>query len=285
MIRFLAAFLFSALLPFMAQAQLFPDPDSTTVNDFSGLIDDETTVRLVETLTKLEAETGVELTVVTLSSLAYYAEDMTVEEYARALFDHWGVGKAATNDGILMMVFRDDRELWIELGLGYDNNWNYEAQGTVNTDILPQFRDGNYSAGIEAGVEGLIRRIVTPFKAGADAPERSGGGTNGFAILAAFLGIPIALVAGGFGFAAWRRRNQPCESCGQKGLNRQKEVLTKATRGRKGEGRLTLTCPHCGHVATSTYAIAALSTSSNSSSSGGSFGGGSSGGGGAGGSW
>lgn len=283
MIR-IAAFVLALLVPAMAQAQLFPDPDSTTVNDFSDMIDDATEVRLVETLTRLEADTGVELTVVTLSSVAFYAEDMTVEEYARALFDHWGVGKAATNDGILMMIFRDDRELWIELGLGYDNNWNYEAQGTVNTDILPHFRDGNYPAGIESGVDGLIRRIVTPFKAGADAPERSGGGTNAFAIMAAFLGIPIALVAGGFGFAAWRRRNQPCEGCGQKGLHRHKEVLTKATRRSKGEGRLTLTCPHCGHIATSTYTIAAIS-SSNSSSSGGNFGGGSSGGGGAGGSW
>ncbi|WP_420859947.1 TPM domain-containing protein [Marivivens marinus] len=283
MIR-IAAFVLALLVPAMAQAQLFPDPDSTTVNDFSDMIDDATEARLVETLTKLEADTGVELTVVTLSSVAFYAEDMTVEEYARALFDHWGVGKAATNDGILMMIFRDDRELWIELGLGYDNNWNYEAQGTVNTDILPHFRDGSYPAGIESGVDGLIRRIVTPFKAGADAPERSSGGTNAFAIMAAFLGIPIALVAGGFGFAAWRRRNQPCESCGQKGLHRHKEVLTKATRRSKGEGRLTLTCPHCGHIATSTYTIAAIS-SSNSSSSGGSFGGGSSGGGGAGGSW
>jgi uncharacterized protein len=64
----LAACLAVAMLAAAPQlgAQTFPDPVSTTVNDFADLLPERTNARSSQRLTRLERETGVELTVVTL---------------------------------------------------------------------------------------------------------------------------------------------------------------------------------------------------------------------------
>ena len=56
------------------------------------------------------------MTIITLESQAPYAPDETLEEFATNLFNNWGIGDAARNDGILVLVLPDDRAMRIELG-------------------------------------------------------------------------------------------------------------------------------------------------------------------------
>jgi uncharacterized protein len=158
-----------------ATAQTFPDYTSTTVNDFADLLPDEDERALAQRLARLERDTGVELTVVTLPTQATFAPDMTLEAYATALFDHWGVGKAETNDGVMILVCRDDRAMRLELGAAYGRDWDRTAQDVVERNFLNAFATGNYTRGLVSGTEATIERIVMPFREGAAPPSGSGG--------------------------------------------------------------------------------------------------------------
>jgi len=76
-------------------AQTFPDYVSTTVNDFADLLPEADERTLSERLSPLERNTGVEMTLVTLATQSFFAPTMSLEDFATALFDEWGVGKAA----------------------------------------------------------------------------------------------------------------------------------------------------------------------------------------------
>jgi len=94
------------------------------------------------------------LVIVTIPSLSEYEAD-DIESYARALFDHWGIGRQAHNFGILMLVSPGDRKARIQLGGG----WRHEKDETVSLIMheimVPEFKKGNYTAGISEGAKAL----------------------------------------------------------------------------------------------------------------------------------
>lgn len=274
------ALLIALLAAPAASAQVFPDNHTTTVNDFADMLDGETEARLTDQLDALAAETGVELTIATLSSVRFYANDLSIEAYARQLFDSWQVGDAEANDGILLMVFRDDRELWIELGAGYGAGYDSAVQGVIDREILPAFRQDNFPAGIEAGATGLIEHVVTPYRTGGSTPSETAGDGGGIGI-GAILAAIVAAIAGLIGWSKYKRATRKCASCGKTGLTFENVVLKEATEAATGAGERRVTCPHCGHMETESYTIAKKTAEKDEKE----FGGGKSGGGGAGGKW
>jgi uncharacterized protein len=85
---------------------------------------------------------------------------MELREFARATFDQWGIGHATLRGhpwktGILFVVSRGDRQMWIELGGGWVRAKDAEVQRIVDQQIIPRFRAGEFSGGIVAGVESL----------------------------------------------------------------------------------------------------------------------------------
>lgn len=105
---------------------------------------------------KLLSEQQIPILVVTIPSLiTYRAADMTVEQYAAALFNHWGIGSQDRNYGILLLVSVADRKARIELGAGWGRDHDSDAQYIMNLIIIPSFKTGDFSGGIRAGVEAL----------------------------------------------------------------------------------------------------------------------------------
>lgn len=281
MIRLLT--LIAALtLPFVARAEPYPSYQSLLVNDYADLIGPEAEARIAATLESLKTETGVEATVLTLATRADYDPSASIEAFAKGLFNAWGVGDATRNDGILILVLRDDREMRVQLGSGYHQGYDVLAQEVVNADFLPDFRDGNYEAGIERGTGAVIDRIARPHAEGVPPPEGKpeGGGALPFFLVAAALIAAIRPVRNRIGDALMRLRR--CPKCGERGLSRERSVTTSATTATSGQGLTVTTCRHCDWREERSYTIPRRSTSK---SSGGSFGGGRSSGGGATGRW
>jgi uncharacterized protein len=258
-------------------AQSFPDYTSTTVNDFADLLPEAEERALSQRLTNLERDTGVELTVVTLPTQAAYAPEMTLEAFATALFNHWGVGKAETNDGVMILVFRDDRAMRLELGAAYGRDWDRVAQDVVERHFLNAFGAGDYVRGLTWGTEQTIERIVMPFRAGEDAPAPSD--TGNWLIMGGFgLVFLLAVARNWIGDRLVRLRR--CPQCGRRGLSQTREILMRATREAAGAGERLRHCAYCDYEERTSFRIPRQR-----SSSGGSFGGGRSGGGGASGRW
>ena len=94
------------------------------------------------------------IVVVTIPSLAKY-DASNIEAYARALFDNWGIGSQAHNYGVLLLVSVGDRKSRIELGDAWTGTKNETTRMITNDIMVPNFRKGDYSAGILQGVQAL----------------------------------------------------------------------------------------------------------------------------------
>lgn len=104
----------------------------------------------------LMKEQQVPLLVVTVPSLLELnAAHLTVERYASALFDHWGIGSERRNYGMLLLVSRDDRRARIELGAAWAGRHDADAKQVMDTLLIPAFRRGDFSGGILAGARGM----------------------------------------------------------------------------------------------------------------------------------
>ena len=105
-----------------------------------------------EALTKKRAP----IIVVTLPSLGDYgARGWPIDRYAMNLMSEWGIGWEDWNYGMLLLVSQGDRKARIELGGSWARRKDDEARRVMSERILPKFRQGDYSKGILAGVQGL----------------------------------------------------------------------------------------------------------------------------------
>jgi len=141
-----------------AQAVGFPDkpPKEDFFVDQANLLSDGGRKTVNATAQALLKQEQIPLFVVTIPSLsAYQASGTGVEQYARELFDHWGIGSQARNYGILLLVSVGDRKARIELGAGFAQRYDVQVDDIMQSLIVPAFKRGDYSTGITDGVRGL----------------------------------------------------------------------------------------------------------------------------------
>ena len=147
---------FPLLVAALLGAQTFPVRPGPRdfILDEANLIDagDEAEIRAV--CDKLLRETQTPIVVVTIPSLAKY-RGKDIESYARALFDSWGIGSQQRNYGVLLLVSVGDRKARIELGAAWAGTKDDTAAMIMNDIIVPNFKQGKFSAGILQGVQAL----------------------------------------------------------------------------------------------------------------------------------
>lgn len=138
------------------------------VSDRAGLLDISTKNRLEQFLTEVNRQGGVEIAVVTLSTLG----GQSVEEVAAELFAAWGVGKKGKDEGVLLLVAQKERKLRIEVGYGLEGTIPDGLAGEIIRDtITPRFRQGRFAEGIEAGVAQIVETIARHKQIQIPAPE------------------------------------------------------------------------------------------------------------------
>lgn len=140
--------------PFTAKAVDFPKiPNGDIfVIDQANMIS-ETDESLINSISlDLRNQKSIPIIVVSIESLADYdAEILSIEAYARALFDHWGIGREKYNYGMLLLVSKNDRKARIELGAAWMGTANKDATYIMDEIIIRRFRMDKYSSGIREG--------------------------------------------------------------------------------------------------------------------------------------
>jgi uncharacterized protein len=139
-------------------ALTFPEkpPDTDWFVDEAGLLEAGDRESVNEIASTLFRDERVPLYVVTISSLAGHdAAGYSIEGYAADLFDHWGIGFKDRNYGMLLLVSSGDRRARIELGDGWGREHDRQAKETMDTLIVPSFREARFSMGILDGVGGM----------------------------------------------------------------------------------------------------------------------------------
>lgn len=137
--------------------------DREFVRDLANMIDpaDEEAIR--KTCDKLLSDKATPIIVVTIESMAKHGgANLRIETFATLLFDQWQIGLEKLgehnwNTGILLLISRDDRKARIELGAGWGHAEDGLCQKIMDEQIIPQFKAGQFSTGIVAGVTSLDR--------------------------------------------------------------------------------------------------------------------------------
>lgn len=150
---FLTIFLFVSSLT--VHAQSFPKP-SGYVNDFAKLYSPAFVNDLEQDLSEFEASTSAEISVVTVENL----QDTTIDEYSVKLFEEWKIGKEKSDNGVLLVIARDEREVRIEVGYGLEGVITDARAGRIIRDeIVPEFKKEDFEAGTSQAVSTLMSYI------------------------------------------------------------------------------------------------------------------------------
>ncbi len=151
-----AAALLVASVSATAAAEVAVPPLQARVTDLTGTLSQQQQAALEQELARFEARKGAQIGVLLLPT----TEPEAIEQYAVRVQEQWQLGRKGVDDGVLLVVAKEDRALWIEVGYGLEGVLpDAIAKRIIEEDITPEFRRGDFYAGIRAGIERMIRVI------------------------------------------------------------------------------------------------------------------------------
>src|SRR4051794_35926061 len=123
------------------------------VVDNAGIIDAGTKAALAQKLADFETKGSDQIVVATIPSLG--GEE--IEPYANRLFRFWKLGQAGENNGVLLLVAKNDHKMRIEVGYGLEGTLtDLHTKLIIENDMVPAFRAGDFSGGISKAVDDMV---------------------------------------------------------------------------------------------------------------------------------
>ncbi|HUP23406.1 MAG TPA: TPM domain-containing protein [Thermoanaerobaculia bacterium] len=123
------------------------------VNDLAGMLDASAEARLEQKLAALERDTGSQVAVLTVPSL----EGDSLEDFSIRVVETWKLGREGVDDGVLLLVARDERQLRLEVGYGLEGALpDALARRIVDNLVTARFREGDFAGGIETGIDAVL---------------------------------------------------------------------------------------------------------------------------------
>ena len=176
---------------------------SGRVNDTAELLSAGTEQELEALLASHEDSTSNQLVILTITSL----EGDAIEEYSIRVVDTWKLGQKGKDNGVLLLVAKDDRQVRIEVGRGLEGELTDAlCAQIIRREIVPNFKGGDYDRGVRAGVDAILGAIAGSYTADATDGDFGAFGETGINIFAflfflAIVGLftVIALITPGCG--------------------------------------------------------------------------------------
>jgi uncharacterized protein len=152
-----------ALLLFMAGAgcafaqDVLPVPTLTArVIDQSGTLSAADQQALDAKLAAFEAEAGSQLVVLMVKT----TQPEDIASYAQRVGETWKIGRKGVGDGLLLVVAKDDRRIWIATAKALEGAVPDVAAAQIIRDaIRPRFKQNDFAGGLSAGIDALAARI------------------------------------------------------------------------------------------------------------------------------
>lgn len=200
--------------PALAQPK-FPALTGRIVDD-AKLLTEVDRYNIETALTVLEEKSTDQLVVVTVPSLQGYE----IEDYGYQLGRKWGIGRAGKDNGVLLIVAPNERRVRIEVGRGLEPVvTDLMSRIIIENAILPEFRRGNFGAGIAAGVRDLKDTLLGDGEAVKERArglgKRDGPDWIGILLIAFWIGIVLYVV-----YAQWRYAQSQPQTLGRRRRDR-----------------------------------------------------------------
>lgn len=156
---FFAAVVFAALnLCCFAKAEIPEPTDKFFINDFANVIDNETEQYIFDEGKAYNGNGGSQVVVLTMPSIDGYS----VEEFSIETAREWGIGDKDEDNGVLILLVMDTRDIRIEVGYGLEGVLNDGKCGRFIRSAAPLLSDGDYSGGIKQIYNDVIGELENP---------------------------------------------------------------------------------------------------------------------------
>lgn len=185
--------------PAGAQRYDFPPRPDGPVLDQGNLLAGGEERALVRKLTAYEDTSSTAIVVVTLTSL----DGAPVDDYAISLGREWGVGQEDKDNGVVVLISKNDREMFIATGYGVEGALpDAVANRIVERVMTPAFRTGDFYAGIDRGTDAIIQATAGEYTAEQEVTSSNDDGISTtliylFLIFAYFVGSSFWRRGGG----------------------------------------------------------------------------------------
>ena len=158
------------------------------VNDQADLLDEAFEQQLEEHLRILEEETGAQVAVLTVPSL----EGDPIEDFSMRVVETWKLGREGVDDGVLVLIARDDRRMRIEVGNGLEPVLTDAQSGRIIDHLMaPRFRQGDFNGGVEAAVAAVSTAVRGEPLQLPEKPARSEGFNPAGILFFLIFGLPF----------------------------------------------------------------------------------------------
>ena len=173
-----------------------PNPPKL-VNDFTQTLTKDQELALENKLKQFDDSTTTNIVVVIVKT----TNGIDIADYALELGRKWGVGQKGNNNGIVLLIAKDDRKLNISVGYGLEKSLSdVTSKQIIDYSITPNFKGDDYYRGIEEGTDAIIQAVKGEYKAPAGYNKgKKGSGGIGRILFIIIMIVVFLAVSGGKG--------------------------------------------------------------------------------------
>jgi uncharacterized protein len=166
-------------------AETLPSKPDRYFNDYAGVVDQGIASELNEQLAQFERETSTQLVVAIYRTME---SESSVSDYTQRIAQTWGVGQKGRNNGAVLFVFVENRQMFIQTGYGLEGALPDATCFDITHNLIaPFFKEGDYTGGLKAGVTAMMQAVRGEYKGSGQTRKEEEGGASGS-------GLPIPLV-------------------------------------------------------------------------------------------
>lgn len=157
------------------------------VTDLTGTFTSEQKASLEAKLANFETQKGSQVVVVLIPS----TKPEEIEEYSIRLAEKWKIGRKGVDDGVILLIAKQDRKLRIEVGYGLEGSLtDYESKKIIDRIITPFFKQGDFYQGVNAGVDAIVK-VISGEKLPEPSHVSSGADNGAWFPIFMFIGLPF----------------------------------------------------------------------------------------------
>ena len=159
------------------------------VTDLTATLSAQQQAALEAKLAAFESHKGSQIAVLIVPT----TQPEAIEQYAIRVVDQWQLGRKDVDDGVLVLLAKDDRKARIEVGYGLEGVLpDVIAKRIIENVMIPQFKQGDYYAGLDAGIDSIAGVIEgEPLPEPQQRANPGNGGWEGMLPLLLFGGLII----------------------------------------------------------------------------------------------
>jgi uncharacterized protein len=152
----------------------------TSVYDYANMLTASQKSALEQKLIRYSDSTSTQIVIATVETIKGEDIGILTPKWAH----QWGIGQAKEDNGVFILLANKERKIWISPGYGVEHKLTAGITGTiVRTIIIPEFKKGDYYAGLDKGTYAVFEVLNGTYKNNTPDKSESGGGIPTFIII------------------------------------------------------------------------------------------------------